>query len=379
MVSTTEGGWILVNPQPERGVMRGPYRGVGQAQRTVDLDGLEQRIRALVGSDSTILVARPDGSGRLRVVSPGAEPVICGTRCSRWRRLAFREGNARVIDLGDGRGIGVFPMIAQGRPVGVLQVEGSRGRLDRNRMMLEILAEHLAMQTAMDRAQRDELAMGVAWTAHEIRGPLLGLRSALETLLGRATERRDQALLRASLSELERLVTSSRDLLDLAVGQPTMDVRPADVVRIVEEAVTAVRLEGGDERVVVHSAGSAIAQAIPIFLHTAIVNLLRNALAYSDPGSKVEVTVERHEDRVDVSVTNEGAGIPADERKGIFDPFVRGNSGHRTPEGRGLGLFIAWRAIDVQGGRIRVEPELHGATFRVTLPARGGGPRRSGS
>jgi signal transduction histidine kinase len=272
-----------------------------------------------------------------------------------------------LIDLGDGRGLGVFPMIVHGRPVGVLQVDCPRGGLDRNRMVLEILAEHLAMQTAIEGAQRDELAMGVAWTAHEIRGPLLGLRSALETLLGRAGERRDQSLLRASLSELERLVTSSRVLLDLAVGQSTMDVRPADVVRIVEEATTAVRLEEGDER------------AVPIFLHTAIVNLLRNALAYSDPGTKVEVSVERHADRVDVSVTNEGVGIPPEERQSIFDPFVRGNSAHRTPEGRGLGLFIAWRAIEAQGGRIRVEPESHGVTFRVTLPARGGGPRRSGS
>lgn len=368
-----------MSSQPERGVMRGPYRGVGQAHGPADLEGLEQRIRALIGSDSTMVVARPDDSGRLRVVSRGAEPVVSETRRSRWRRLAFREGKARLIDLGDGNGLGVFPMIVRGRPVGVLQVEGPRGGLDRNRMMLEILAEHLAMQTAIDRAQRDELAMGVAWTAHEIRGPLLGLRSALETLLGRAAERRDQALLRASLSELERLVTSSRVLLDLAVGQSTMDVRPADVVRIVEEAMTAVRLEEGDERVVVHAPGSAIAQAIPIFLHTAIVNLLRNALAYSDPGTKVEVTVERHEDRVDLSVTNEGVGIPAEERQTIFDPFVRGNSAHRTPEGRGLGLFIAWRAIEAQGGRIRVEPDPHGVTFRVTLPARGGGPRRSGS
>jgi two-component system, OmpR family, sensor histidine kinase KdpD len=153
----------------------------------------------------------------------------------------------------------------------------------------------------------------------------------------------------------------------------------ADVIPIVEEAATAIRSETGEDRIVLRGPGSATARAIPIQLRTAIVNLLRNAVTYSDPGTKVEVVVEADEDCVVLSVTNEGVGIPTQEQRTIFGPFVRGSLTSSTAQGRGLGLFIAQRAVEAQEGHLRVDSEPNGVTFRLTLPRGERGLRRLGS
>ncbi len=224
-----------------------------------------------------------------------------------------------------------------------------------------------------------QLDLGIAWAAHEMRGPILGVRAALETLLGRVADARDAALLRASLAELDRLAATSDALLELAAGTSGPETRPTDVVSLVHEATDSVRLETGQDRIVVHAPAAATARVDPPYLRTAVVNLLRNAIVYSDPGTEVQVTLEADDEVIDLSVSSEGSGIPPEERESIFDPFVRGRAVAGTQPGRGLGLSIACRAIEAHGGRIWVDPEGPGATFRLTVPVEEGGRPRVAS
>jgi two-component system sensor histidine kinase VicK len=109
------------------------------------------------------------------------------------------------------------------------------------------------------------------------------------------------------------------------------------------------------------------------------VNLLRNAVLYSERDGVVTVHVADEGAAVRVSVGDQGPGIPVRERGVIFDPFVRGGAGSRVSSGSGLGLFITRRVVEAHGGRIWVDSDEEGATFHVLLPVDGRELQRSAS
>jgi two-component system OmpR family sensor kinase len=123
----------------------------------------------------------------------------------------------------------------------------------------------------------------------------------------------------------------------------------------------------------------AVARVDPTHLRTVVSNLVRNALAYSFRGTKVDVIVENAGDHVQLSVRDEGPEIPIEERRLIFDPFARGSMSISARNGSGLGLFIARQVVEAHGGRIWVESERGTTTFRVRLPVEGRGLRRFAS
>jgi signal transduction histidine kinase len=227
--------------------------------------------------------------------------------------------------------------------------------------------------------RNEELDMGIAWTAHELRGPLLGMRAVLELVERRRdADPRERAVVRRSLSELDRLVSTSDALLAWAVGARPLRRRPTDLVRIVEQALESIRLETGTDKIVVRTPPQAIARLDAAHVRAVVANLVRNALAYGHPRTKIEVTVEEEGDQLMLSVTDEGPAVPDAERFAIFDPFVRGDVSGAARSGSGLGLFIARRVVDAHGGRIWVESDCGATTFRVALPV-GGRERRFAS
>jgi K+-sensing histidine kinase KdpD len=95
---------------------------------------------------------------------------------------------------------------------------------------------------------------------------------------------------------------------------------------------------------------------------------VRNAVAYSDPGSTVVVEIVDEGTRLRLSVRDQGPGIPVGERETIFDPFVRGEAGSRRGRGSGLGLFITRRVVEAHGGTVWLDPGYPGADFQMVLP-----------
>ncbi len=223
----------------------------------------------------------------------------------------------------------------------------------------------------LSRSEREEqrtsrMDVGLAWTAHELRTPILGVKAALEVVAKRSASRDDE-LLRLSLRELEQLAADTEGILGWAVGGRDLSPRSVDVAQLVQDAVTTYRLlHGGTVEVVARPPVMVLAD--PTHLRAAVVNLVRNAVLYSDPDGVVTVQVEEEESAVRVSVGDQGPGIPVAEREIIFDPFVRGGAGSRAGAGSGLGLFITRRVVEAHGGRVWVDSEEVGATFRMLLP-----------
>jgi signal transduction histidine kinase len=218
--------------------------------------------------------------------------------------------------------------------------------------------------------QRDaRVDLGLAWTAHEVRGPLRAVKAVLDLLL--ATTGPDQPLrdlLDRSSQELDDLAGQVDTLLRWAVGPARLRRRPRNVVDVVRRAAESCSLGTGLGRVSLTGADRAVAMVDASQLRSAVANLIRNGLSYSSPHAPVEVRVRGSEDHVLVTVLDRGTGVSPSEEQRIFDPFVRGRASQGRTSGAGLGLFIARRIVEAHGGSLWAEPRNDGGAFHLALP-----------
>jgi signal transduction histidine kinase len=293
----------------------------------------------------------------------------------RWDRL--NEGQRQEI-------CALFTNTVQSQRVAVIDAHDAvilagcddAGSMDTLDTWQPVLRGSLRGQRALDRAQRrsERMDLGLAWTAHEVRAPLLGAMAAMECLLEEAVpEVSGRDLLSRSREELGQLAGIVEALLRWSVGEGPLHSRPTDLVALVREAVNSCDFEEGSARIRVSAPEELVVSGDSDQLRSAVANLIRNALAYSPPQSDVRVSVERSNGTAQLSVSDRGPGVPVEERDTIFDPFARGHVGQTSRNGRGLGLFIAKRVVEAHGGQIWLEGPNSGATFRVQLPVNGGG------
>jgi len=269
-----------------------------------------------------------------------------------------------------GEAVGAKQVIAREWDGGVLMVGSGEPELRRRiRAVGSLLEEALPLLIVTSRELRRnmEIDLGLAWTAHELSGPLLSIKAALEQLLTRRALG-GEALLTLSLRELEQLVGDMGGILGWAVGSRPLNPSFQDVSQLVEAAVDPYRKNSSSHRIEVIAPRPAMAEVDPTHLRAAVANLVRNAVAYSDPGSTVVVEIVDEGARIRLSVRDQGPGIPAGERETIFDPFVRGEAGSRRGRGSGLGLFITRRVVEAHGGTVWLDPGYPGADFQMVLP-----------
>jgi PAS domain S-box-containing protein len=222
----------------------------------------------------------------------------------------------------------------------------------------------------------------VSTVSHELRAPLTSIYGFAETLLRRDVmfgEPERQTFLGYIASESQRLTGIVDALLNVArldTGDLQVNIAPTDVRGVVDEVVQSAQgaTAEGQQLVVELPSEPLAANADRDKLRQVFSILLDNALKYSRNGGTVTVGVERKEDRVEVSVADQGIGIPQAEQEQIFRKFYRGADADQRvgSGGTGLGLFIARGLVTAMGGRIWVESrEGEGSTFAFELPAAG--------
>jgi anti-sigma regulatory factor (Ser/Thr protein kinase) len=211
---------------------------------------------------------------------------------------------------------------------------------------------------------------GIAWTAHELKGPLAGARAALDLAWARATGAENKELLRMVNEELAQLSDLIDPLLRWSTGTETLKLQRADLVDVSRRAVASSSLGSVASRVSIDSPDHLYVLADPRHLQSAISNVVRNSLSYAATGTPVMLRVESHGRTARVVVRDRGPGIPPEERKTLFSPFSRGRNGLKRP-GSGLGLFIARRVLEAHDGSISFRPSRSGAIFVLELPAEG--------
>jgi PAS domain S-box-containing protein len=222
----------------------------------------------------------------------------------------------------------------------------------------------------------------VSTVSHELRTPLTSIYGFAETLLRQDVlfgESERATFLGYIASESQRLTQIVDALLNVArldTGDLQVNLAPTDVRDVVDEVVQTARESGanGNRFVLDVPAEPLPATADRDKLRQVFSILVDNALRYSPDGGTVTVGVERKEGSIEVSVADEGIGIPQADQEQIFRKFYRGADAETRsgPGGTGLGLFIARGLITAMGGRIWVESrEGEGSTFAFQLPAAG--------
>ena len=224
----------------------------------------------------------------------------------------------------------------------------------------------------LDEIRPDErqggLPMSLAWTAHELRGPILGIRAAVDHVVSVLGSGREAELLIRTRQELDRLSELVGALLRLAAEGEAPRLQTVDLVEVVQEAVDSVRLETEGWPAVVVSSGQIMADVDPAQLRTAVVNLVRNAIAYSGKAEPVVVSVARRRSSATIVVHDRGPGPDPSDRERIFEPFVRGSNAPEAPWGSGLGLYLTRRIVAAHGGSVHAGTADGRSAFRVELP-----------
>jgi signal transduction histidine kinase len=216
--------------------------------------------------------------------------------------------------------------------------------------------------------------VGIAWTAHELKGPLAGIRAALDVVSDRAVEDEDKQLLRKVNEELAALSNLIDPILRWSTGMEPLTLQRVDLVEVSRRAVASSSIGSVAGRVSIYGPDHLYVRADPRHLQSAISNVVRNSLSYAATGTPVMLRVESHSRTARVVVRDRGPGIPAQEQKMLFSPFSRGRGGGSrsswgSRSGSGLGLFIARRILEAHGGSISLRPTKAGATFVLELPA----------
>ncbi|HYH15377.1 MAG TPA: HAMP domain-containing sensor histidine kinase [Flavisolibacter sp.] len=218
--------------------------------------------------------------------------------------------------------------------------------------------------------QQQNFAMAIT---HELKTPIAVARLNLETLQKhKLDEERQRKLMDKTLQETLRLDTLINNILISSQldhnGYKTSkeDVDFSSVTRLLTEEL---KTRYSDKQVISHIEEDIHLYGDPLLLKLLVSNLLENANKYAGKQTQITCTLYQKDHKVVLEVSDQGIGIPDEEKKKVFDKFYRiGNEQTRRTKGTGLGLFICKKIVQSHSGDIHVIDNVpQGSTFIVTF------------
>ncbi len=351
--------------------------------------GNTSAIRQRMAPDRTpvITAAAPVGNdGNVLLTTRNAADVTQKVRDAR-QTLAIVVGVALLISIQ----LSLFLARTIVQPLRTLVRAAVRVRLGRDRAVvvprlpdrgdeIGMLARAISDMTNALRQRIDAVEAFAADVAHEIKNPLASLRSAIESL-GKVDQpdlrRQLTAIAAHDVQRIDRLVTEIADAsrIDAELSRTTFE--PVDMAGLAKTLLGAREQRGGNGDCVVtlqlDPAGDGIVLGDAARLARVLENLLDNAASFSPPEGKIELAIRQVEERVLVSVSDHGPGIPPEARAKIFERFhsLRPAS-EDFGSHSGLGLAIAQTIITAHDGTLTAEDRadgLRGARLMISLPA----------
>ena len=220
----------------------------------------------------------------------------------------------------------------------------------------------------------------LASMSHELRTPLnavIGFSEVLlERMFGDLNERQEEYLrdILNSGTHLLELLNEILDLSKIEAGRMELEHSVFSLHGTIEHAIALVR-----ERAVLHGISVTLEmdprldliESDELRFKQVMLNLLSNAVKFTPNGGQVAVRAVRIDERLAVTVTDNGIGIPPEYRERIFESFQQGQRGASREEGTGLGLTLCRRIVTLMGGTMSLQTEVGvGSTFGFTVPLR---------
>lgn len=218
----------------------------------------------------------------------------------------------------------------------------------------------------------------VANVSHELRTPLTSIRGFAETLLDGALE--DPKVARQFLeiinTETERLSRLIDELLNLSKIEDRKSVpnrQPLEIEELIEQAVAILQPHSQEKNITIKvdlPENLPVVQGDSDMLSQVLINLIDNAVSYTQPGGEIRIGAAAGQDELKVDVQDNGIGIPPESLSRVFERFYRVDKARsREQGGTGLGLSIVKHIIDAHRGSVQVESKVgKGSTFSFVLP-----------
>jgi signal transduction histidine kinase len=252
---------------------------------------------------------------------------------------------------------------------------GVRGRDEIARLAADVDAM-VARLAAEEQARRGLIAA----VSHDLRTPITALRLLADAIddgvVDVETRREYAARMGTHVRALGALIDDLFELTRLESGDLTWTMERVRVDALLQETVEAMRPAAEADGVTVTAelgASIAAARANPEKLQRVLFNLIQNAIRHTPPDGSVTVRAESVGDGVEIEVADTGAGIAAEHRARVFEPFYRADSA-RSDAGAGLGLAVSRAIVEAHGGTIWLEEASIGARVRFRLPSESGAP-----
>ncbi|MDX6646230.1 MAG: two-component system, OmpR family, sensor histidine kinase KdpD [Miltoncostaeaceae bacterium] len=319
------------------------------------------------------------GSGsHVDAVAAAAARALGVQRCA---IVLTDERTGGTVRLSASRGGFAIPLVADSRPLGLLEVgpplDGQEPRWTRpgfaaavgGLVVLAVDRGRLLAQTLETESLRrsDELKTALLRTvSHELRTPVTALRTAGEALAsspGPPDERALVAVIQSESERLERLIGNLLDLSRLEAGALGPQVDWCDPVELAAGAIEAAATLLDGRPVAARFADDLpLVRADAVFCERILVNLLHNAARHGAGPISLEVLIAG--DRLELAVVDGGRGPDAALRSRLFAPFVSG----RGSGGTGVGLALSRGLARAQGGTLRLDGDAAGTRFVLALP-----------
>ncbi|WP_025697827.1 sensor histidine kinase, partial [Paenibacillus durus] len=328
-----------------------PYHPTGILQMTTDTASLHSVIMSQLLIYAALSAAALLGGSLLYL------PALRRTLVP----LSNMGRTAQVIDAGN---LDVRFLASQGQT-----------EIDQLSHSFNAMLERLETSFQSEREAKEQMRRFAADASHELRTPLTSIHGFLEVLLRGAAENKEQLYhaLRSMHGESKRINKLVEDLLLLSRmdGAPQLHAKELRLDEVIGEMRPQLEMLAGDREFVFDISCGISGFYDPDKIKQVVLNLFQNAVQYTDPKTgKVTVSLQPIGSRAELTVQDNGIGIPAEHISHVFDRFYRSDpSRARRYGGSGLGLSISKSIIEAHGGEIGVTSAPgKGTVFRVILP-----------
>jgi two-component system phosphate regulon sensor histidine kinase PhoR len=343
-----------------------------QARISAMLDGMVEGVIAVDVHDQIVAMNGParalfevmrgrgDGKPLLEVIRNADLHALLGQ---------VRRGETHAVVRREFRVPGAPPRAVQANAVPVELGAGEVGVV----MVLHDVTELRRLETV-----RTEF---VANVSHELRTPLTAIHGYLETLLGGALDEPEHArrfleIVFRHTERLGRLLDDLRDLSDIELGRVHLQLGPVAADDVIESVLAIMRPRAEARGVTLAAEAADVPEVTADHdrLEQVLINLVDNAVKYTDAGGRVTVSTRRLDATVEIAVADTGVGIPPADLPRITERFYRVDRARsRELGGTGLGLAIVKHLVMAHGGTLAIESEPgRGTTVRVSVPIEGG-------